>query len=90
MRFNAVVSVGWGGVLLALVGVVMSVVFAYYYQRVVVAMYMREPMGEGDWSPVSPAAALALGVSAALTLPLGVWPGPLPSLARLAARSLTL
>jgi NADH-quinone oxidoreductase subunit N len=88
--FNAAVSVGWVGVLLALVGVVMSVVSAYYYLRVVVAMYMREPVGEDDWSPVSPAAALALAVSAALTLLLGVWPAPLLSLARLGARSLTL
>jgi NADH-quinone oxidoreductase subunit N len=88
--FNAAVSVGWVGVTLALVGVVMSVVSAYYYLRVVVAMYMREPVGEDDWSPVSPAAALALAVSAALTLLLGIWPAPLLSLARLAARSLTL
>ena len=54
--FNAAVAAGW--VVLALVGVIMSVVSAYYYLRVVVAMYMRDPVGEDDWSPVSPAAAL--------------------------------
>ncbi len=86
--FNAAVSVGWVGVVLALVGVVMSVVSAYYYLRVVVAMYMREPVGEDTWSPVSPASALALALSAGLTLLLGVWPAPLLTLARLAARSL--
>ena len=86
--FNAAVSVGWVGVLLALVGVVMSVVSAYYYLRVVVAMYMREPVGEDDWSPVSPAAAFALAVCAAFTLVLGVWPAPVLSLARLAANAL--
>ncbi len=86
--FNAAVSAGW--VVLALVGVVMSVVSAYYYLRVVVAMYMREPVGEDDWSPVSPAAALALAVSVGLTLLLGVWPAPLLTLARVAARSLVL
>jgi NADH-quinone oxidoreductase subunit N len=72
------------------VGVVMSVVSAYYYLRVVVAMYMREPVGEDDWSPVSPAAAFALAACAALTLLLGIWPAPVLTLARLAARSLTL
>jgi NADH-quinone oxidoreductase subunit N len=86
--FNAAVSVGGVGVVLALVGVVMSVVSAYYYLRVVVAMYMREPVGEDDWSPVSPSAAFALAVCASFTLVLGIWPATLLTLARLAARSL--
>jgi NADH-quinone oxidoreductase subunit N len=77
-------------VALALVGVIMSVVSAYYYLRVVVAMYMTEPAGDDTWSPVSPGSAFALAVAAALTLLLGVWPAPLLTLARLAARSLTL
>jgi NADH-quinone oxidoreductase subunit N len=85
--FGAAVAAGW--VVLALVGVIMSVVSAYYYLRVVVVMYMREPAGEDTWSPVSPPAAFALAVSAALTLVLGVWPAPVLTLARLAARSLT-
>jgi NADH-quinone oxidoreductase subunit N len=84
--FGAAVAAGWWG--LALVGVIMSVVSAYYYLRVVVAMYMSEPRGEDAWAPVSPASAFALAVSAALTLLLGVWPAPLLALARLAARSL--
>jgi NADH-quinone oxidoreductase subunit N len=84
--FNAAVAAGW--VSLALVGVAMSVVSAYYYLRVVVAMYMREPAGEDDWSPVAPGAAFALGFSVAVTLLLGVWPAPVLALARLAARSL--
>ena len=86
--FNAAVSVGWVGVMLALVGVVMSVVSAYYYLRVVVAMYMREPVGEDTWARVSPASAFALAVCAAVTLWLGVSPAPVLALARLAARSL--
>jgi NADH-quinone oxidoreductase subunit N len=84
--FNAAVAAGY--VLLALVGVVMSVVSAYYYLRVVVAMYMREPAGEDSWAGVSPAAGFALAVSAAVTLLLGVWPAPVLTAARLAARSL--
>jgi len=84
--FNAAVSSGW--VWLALVGVVMSVVSAYYYLRVVVAMYMRDPVGEDIWAPVSLASRLALGISVALTLFLGIYPAPLLDLARAAARSL--
>ena len=74
--------------MLALVGVVMSVVSAYYYLRVVVAMYMSEPAAEDRWADLAPASTFALAVAAALTLLLGVWPAPVLSLARLAARSL--
>jgi NADH-quinone oxidoreductase subunit N len=85
--FNAAVAAGW--VSLALVGVLMSVVSAYYYLRVVVAMYMREPSSSEDaWASVSPASALALAASAAVTLLLGVWPASVLALARVAARSL--
>jgi NADH-quinone oxidoreductase subunit N len=86
--FNAAVSVGLVGVVLALVGVLMSVVSAYYYLGVVVAMYMREPASEDTWAGVAPASAFALAVAAAVTLLLGVWPAPVLGLARLAARSL--
>jgi NADH-quinone oxidoreductase subunit N len=86
--FSAAVSAGRVGVVLALVGVVMSVVSAYYYLRVVVAMYMREPAGGDEWSPVSPAAAFALAVCTAFTLVLGVWPASVLTFARLAARNL--
>ena len=86
--FNAAVSAGW--VVLALVGVLTSVVSAYYYLRVVMAMYMSAPAGEDAWATVAPGAALALGASAAVTLVLGVWPAPLLAVARLAARSLLL
>jgi NADH-quinone oxidoreductase subunit N len=49
--FNAAVAAGW--VTLAVVGVVMSVVSAYYYLGVVVVMYMRDPVGEDAWAAVS-------------------------------------
>jgi NADH-quinone oxidoreductase subunit N len=84
--FAAAVAAGWW--VLALVGVVMSVVSAYYYLRVVVAMYMSEPAAEDRWAAPAPASTFALAVAAALTLLLGVWPAPVLSLARLAARSL--
>ena len=84
--FSAAVSGGWWT--LAVVGVLMSVVSAYYYLRVVVAMYMREPDGDDAWAPVGAGSALALGLVAAVVLVLGVYPGPVLAWAREAARSL--
>jgi NADH-quinone oxidoreductase subunit N len=85
--FAAAVASGW--VVLALVGVLTSVVSAYYYLRIVVAMYMEPPAADANrWASVPPAAALALAFSAGLTLLLGVWPAPLLTLARIASRSL--
>ena len=66
----------------------MSVVSAYYYLRVVVAMYMSEPEGEDHWSPIGAGPALALAISTVVVLVLGVYPGPLMGWARAAARSL--
>jgi NADH-quinone oxidoreductase subunit N len=84
--FRAAVNAGWTS--LAIVGMLMSVVSAYYYLRVVVAMYMREPLGEDAWAPVTPAAGLALALSAGVVLVLGVYPGPVLAWARVAARAL--
>ena len=84
--FSAAVDGGW--VVLAVVGVIMSVVSAYYYLRVVVAMYMREPVGEDAWGPVPPGAALALAFAAVVVLGLGFYPGPVLGWARMAAQSL--
>jgi NADH-quinone oxidoreductase subunit N len=84
--FAAAVSAGHAE--LAVVGVLMSAVSAYYYLRVVVAMYMREALGEDPWSAVGPGAGLALSVSAAALLFLGIYPAPLLALCRLAASTL--
>jgi NADH-quinone oxidoreductase subunit N len=84
--FGAAVASGW--VVLALVGVLTSVVSAYYYLRIVVAMYMEPPTGEDAWAAVPPFAVLALSLSAGVTLLLGLWPAPVLALARLASRSL--
>jgi NADH-quinone oxidoreductase subunit N len=84
--FRAAVDAGY--VALALVGFLMSVVSGYYYLRVVVAMYMREPPAEDAWAAVSPASALALSFSTVLVLGLGVYPSPLLDWARQAAQSL--
>jgi NADH-quinone oxidoreductase subunit N len=80
--FRAAVDAGWAG--LAILGVLMSVVSAYYYLRVVVAMYMRPAEGADLWSRVGPGPGLALALCAAAVLGLGVYPGPLLELARAA------
>jgi NADH-quinone oxidoreductase subunit N len=84
--FSAAVRGGYAE--LAIVGMLMSAVSAYYYLRVVVAMYMDEPVGEDPWSPIGVGAAIALAISTAVVLGLGVYPAPLMALARAAAGSL--
>jgi NADH-quinone oxidoreductase subunit N len=84
--FSAAVNAGYVG--LALVGVLASVVSAYYYLRVVVAMYMREPIGEDSWARVGVLPATALSAAALVVLGLGLYPGPVLEAARTAVRSL--
>lgn len=84
--FSAAVNANY--VSLAIVGFLTSVVSAYYYLGVVVAMYMREPSSDDTWAPVSGGAGLALAVLVAVTLGLGVFPAPALAFARLAAQSL--
>jgi NADH-quinone oxidoreductase subunit N len=64
---------------LAVVGVITSVVSAYFYLRVVYYSFMYD--GEGALA-VRPAAALAVAVAVVATFVLGIFPGPLFELAR--------
>src|ERR1700692_4545100 len=48
---------------------------AYYYLRIIVMMYMREPRGDVPVARVPAATALAIAVCVLLTLYLGVMPG---------------
>ncbi len=69
---------------LAVVGVLTSVLGAYYYLRVVVAMYMRAPEpGEEPEATATPV-AVAIALAALAVVALGIGPGPLASLARAA------
>ncbi|OGW60448.1 MAG: hypothetical protein A2638_01500 [Nitrospirae bacterium RIFCSPHIGHO2_01_FULL_66_17] len=65
-----------GLVWLAVVGVLLSAVSAYYYLRVVMVMYMREPGRDFDLA-TSPAASLALIVTTLAVLFIGLYPAPL-------------
>jgi NADH-quinone oxidoreductase subunit N len=84
--FGAAVNAGY--VSLAVVGVLMSAVSAYYYLGVMVYMYMKEPLAEDPWGAISPATGVALGFAVAVVIGLGVWPGPALAWARHAAQSL--
>ena len=79
----ATVEAGYIG--LAVISVLMSAVSLYYYFRIVVQMYLKDGLAEGD----SPAEMLndrwvggAIAVCAVMTLAIGVWPAPLVGLAK--------
>jgi NADH-quinone oxidoreductase subunit N len=71
---------------LAILGVVNSVISAYYYLRVVVFMYMREGVPEeAGAAPVCLALQVGVGVASLAVVALGLWPAPILDLARVAA-----
>jgi len=79
----ATVEAGYIG--LAVISVLMSAVSLYYYFRIVVQMYLKDGLAEGD----APAEMLsdrwvgaAIAVCAVMTLAIGVWPAPLVGLAK--------
>jgi NADH-quinone oxidoreductase subunit N len=83
--FTAVLSVGQGALVwLAVIGVITSVVSAYYYLRIVVLMFMAPgaPTVFETWS-----SRLAVGGMAIATLAIGLFPN---TLLQLAQRSVTL
>jgi NADH-quinone oxidoreductase subunit N len=60
---------------LTVIGLLTSAVAAYYYLRLLVVMYFREP-GDAvkDLPPLAAGVKTALWISAAATLILGIWP----------------
>ncbi len=60
---------------LAIILVLNSALGAYYYLKVIVMMYMREPRGEVPVAAVPLTATLAIAVCVLATLCLGVFPG---------------
>jgi NADH-quinone oxidoreductase subunit N len=86
--FGAAVHAGHIG--LAVVGVLNSAISVFYYLRLLVLMYMREP---GEVLPpirVPAAIGLALLVTALATLGVGLFPGPWIEAAKQGVRSLFL
>jgi NADH-quinone oxidoreductase subunit N len=78
--FSAAVQAGETG--LVVVGVLTSAIAAFFYLRVIVAMWLQDP--EPGPMPLGPSPALVggLAVAAAVTVALGVWPQGLIELAR--------
>ena len=85
--FGAAVNAGLAW--LAIVGVVNSVVSAYYYLRVVKAMYMSPALSDEPLAPEPPLRIALLGTAAAVLL-FGIYPKWLLDLALTAAQALHL
>jgi NADH-quinone oxidoreductase subunit N len=71
---------------LAVIGVVTSVVGAYYYLRIVKVMYFDEP--QKSFEPMPAELKFVLGVTSAFVILFAFWPGPLHTAAEAAAKSL--
>ncbi len=80
--FGAAVKAGY--VWLAVIGVLNSAVAAYYYLRLIVYMYMREPEGSPTVFAPSLSGALALVVALWAVVQFGVAPAPLFDVAQAA------
>jgi NADH-quinone oxidoreductase subunit N len=80
--FSAAVRAGF--LWLAVIAVLNSAVAAYYYLRVIVAMYMREPEGAPVTAVPSLSGALAVGVAVIGVVLLGLRPEPFALLAQAA------
>ncbi|MEN9722941.1 MAG: hypothetical protein RJB38_927 [Pseudomonadota bacterium] len=76
-----------GEIWLTVIAVLCSAISVYYYLRVLVFMYMREPAEAGVGIVQSKRLLAALLVMLVLTIELGVFPAPLMRLARTLARS---
>jgi NADH-quinone oxidoreductase subunit N len=75
---------------LVVIAAINSVIGAFYYLRVVVAMYFWEPSTDYTPTAVAPSLAVALFCAAAGTLYLGLFPSRVLALAKAAADSLPL
>lgn len=71
---------------LAIIGVLNSAASVYYYLRVMVYMYMKEPTEEFEWVSVTAPIALSLTISVAGTLVLGIVPSYILQFAQQAVR----
>jgi NADH-quinone oxidoreductase subunit N len=82
--FNAAIKADL--VTLAVIGVVTSVIGAYYYLRIVKVMYFDEPAARYDVMPAG--VKLVLGLASIFVVLFGLVPAPLVAAAGAAARSL--
>ncbi len=64
-------------IFLAVLGMIFSTISAYYYLRIIVYMYMREPAETAPVVRLQAAGTVAVALAAAATLYLGLFPTPL-------------
>ena len=81
--FKAAVDAGETGLVIA--GVLASVVASFFYLRLIVAMWLQEPAWDDEGLGVTRAAGVALAITAAATLAIGVYPQGVMDLARAAS-----
>jgi len=84
--FSAAVKAGY--IWLAVIGVLNSVVSAYYYVRVIVTMYMQEGEKMPEKLSARPALAVAILIAAVGTVLMGIFPAASIALARASFLSL--
>ncbi len=76
--FSAAVKEGY--ITLVVLGVLNSAISFYYYLRVIVYMYMKEPEGDYQVQPsLAPFSLLVIGIAVFGTIELGIFPGPVIS-----------
>lgn len=73
-----------GYIWLAIIGVLNSAVSLYYYLRVMVCMYFKDPEEDFSWVTMNVATTVSIVISLAAVLLLGVLPGPFMEMAMLA------
>jgi NADH-quinone oxidoreductase subunit N len=81
-------AVRQGHVALAVIAVLASLISVFYYLRVVVFMYMRDPLAPVEIERDDPALYLVLFLCLYGVIQLGLWPGTLMVVIRQAAASL--
>lgn len=80
--FSGAIKAGY--IWLAIIGVLNSAASVYYYLRVMVYMYMKDPVEEFDWLKVTPPVAVSILLSIAGVFTLGIVPGYFLKLAQFA------
>jgi NADH-quinone oxidoreductase subunit N len=76
---------------LAIFGLVFAAISAFYYLRIVMVMYMRDPSPEQEQHTrlvLSPQVSVVLACAVAGVVLLGIFPGPLVSVADLSVLSI--
>jgi NADH-quinone oxidoreductase subunit N len=87
--FMAAVNAGLAW--LAIIGLIFAAISAFFYLRIVMVMYMREPSSEQELHTrlvLSPQVSFVLACAVAGVVLLGIFPGPLVSVADLSSLSL--